>query len=222
MKVIEWFAQNSIAANLLMVLIIASGLLTLANIKQEVFPEFSSDIIQVSVLYLGAAPEEVEEGVCVRIEEEVQSLDGIKRIKSNASEGIGTVNIELLPGTDTRKLLDDVKSRVDAISTFPVETEKPIVQEAEVRRQVINIAVSGDADERTLKALSDRIRDDLLALKGITQVEVTSTRPYEIAIELSEKSMRRYDLTFDEVAQAIRHSSLDLPGGSIKTTGGEI
>lgn len=222
MRVIHWFANNSVAANLLMILIIAGGLLTIPEIKQEVFPEFSSDMIQVSVVYLGAAPEEVEEGVCIRIEEEVQSLDGIKEITSTAAEGVGTVNIELLPGADSRKLLDDVKSRVDAIDTFPLETEKPIVQEVTVRRQVINIAVSGNTDERTLKVVSEKIRDDLLARPEITQVEVTGTRDYEISIEVSESALRQYGLTFDEIAQAVRRSSLDMPGGSIKTDGGEI
>ncbi|MGD9346275.1 MAG: efflux RND transporter permease subunit [Candidatus Aminicenantes bacterium] len=222
MNALSWFAKNPVAANLILVLIIASGLLTFSGIKQEVFPEFSSDLISVTVPYLGAAPEEVEEAVCVRIEEEIQSLEGIKRITSRASEGLGSVTIELFPGADVRKLLDDVKARVDAIDTFPEETEKPIIQELLNRRQVINVAVSGDTDEKTLRILSDNIREEILLLPGITQAEVTNVRPYEISIEVSEQALRRFDLTFDEVAQAIRRSSLDLPGGSIKTIGGEI
>ena len=221
-SILSWFAKNPVAANLIMVLIIASGLLTFSGIKQEVFPEFSSDLITVTVPYLGAAPEEVEEAVCVRIEEEIQSLEGIKRITSRASEGLGTVTIELFPGTDVRKLLDDVKARVDAIDTFPEETEKPIIQELLNRRQVINVAVSGDTDEKTLRILSDKIREEILLLPGITQAQVTNVRPYEISIEVSEQALRRFDLTFDELAQAIRRSSLDLPGGSIKTQGGEV
>jgi len=221
-RILEWFAKNPVAANLAMVLIVAGGLLTLPGIKQEVFPEIASDLINISVPYLGAAPEEVEEAICVRIEEEVQSLEGIKRITSRASEGVGTVTLELLPGTDIRQLLDDVKARVDAIDTFPEETEKPVIQELLNRRQVLSLAVSGDTDEKTLKVLSERMREEILLLPGITQAEVTSIRPYEVSIEVSEQSLRRYDLTFDEVAQSIRRSSLDLPGGSIKTEGGEI
>ncbi len=221
-SILSWFAKNPVAANLIMVLIIASGLLTFSGIKQEVFPEFSSDLISVTVPYLGAAPEEVEEAVCVRIEEEIQSLEGIKRVTSRASEGLGTVTIELFPGTDVRKLLDDVKARVDAIDTFPEETEKPIIQELLNRRQVINVAVSGDTDEKTLRILSDKIREEILLLPGITQAQVANVRPYEISIEVSEQALRRFDLTFDEVAQAIRRSSIDLPGGSIKTQGGEV
>jgi len=221
-RILEWFAKNPVAANLAMVLIIAGGLLTLPGIKQEVFPEVASDLINISVPYLGAAPEEVEEAVCIRIEEEVQSLEGIKRITSRASEGVGTVTLELLPGTDIRQLLDDVKARIDAIDTFPEETEKPVIQELLNRRQVLSLGVSGDTDERTLKVLSERMREEILLLPGITQAEVTSIRPYEVSIEVSEQALRRYDLTFDEVAQSIRRSSLDLPGGSIKTEGGEI
>ncbi|MGC9325592.1 MAG: efflux RND transporter permease subunit [Desulfomonilia bacterium] len=221
-RALEWFARNSVAANLILILVLAAGLLTVTSIKQEVFPEISSDLITVSVLYPGAAPEEVEEGVCIRIEEEVQSLEGIKRIRSRASEGSGTVTLELFPGVDVASILDDVKARIDAIDTFPEETEKPVIQEALNRRQVINIAVSGEVDEKTLRVLSDQIREDILKLEGITQAEVSSVRPYEISVEVSETDLNRYELTFDEVVQAIRRSSLDLPGGSIKTEGGEV
>ena len=179
-------------------------------------------MIRVSVAYLGAAPEEVEEGVCVRVEEAIQDLEGIKKITATASENIGTVVIEVETGYDIRKLLDDIKSRVDAITTFPRETEKPVVQEILNRRQVINVAISGQADEKSLKFLGERIRDEISDLPEISQVELTAARPYEIAIEVSEEALRRYGLTFDEVAQAVRLSSLDLPGGSIKTSSGEI
>ncbi len=221
-RAIAWFAENSVSANLLMFLILGGGLWTAMSLKQEIFPEFSSDLITVSVVYLGAAPEEVEEGVCIRIEEEIQSLEGIKRITSTAVEGVGVVTVELLPGVDTRKLLDDIKNRVDAIDTFPEETEKPVIQEVIVRRQVINVAILGNADEVTLKYLGERVRDEIAALPGITQVELSNARPYEISIEVSEDALQRYGLTFDEVVRAVRRSSLDLPGGSVKTSGGEI
>ncbi|HAK56310.1 MAG: efflux RND transporter permease subunit [Vicinamibacterales bacterium] len=219
---VDWFAHNSVAANLLMVLIVAGGLFTAVTIKREVFPEFSLDMITVQVPYRGAAPEEVEEGVCVRVEEAIQGLDGIKRITSTASEGSGMVTIELEAGADVREVLDDVKSRVDAIETFPEETEKPIIQEITNRQQVINVAVHGQLDEVSLKSLAEQVRDDLSALPEITQVELANARPYEISIEVSEMLLRRHGLTFDEVAQAVRRSSLDLPGGSVKTEGGEF
>ncbi len=219
---IEWFARNSVAANLLMVLILGGGILLVSRIRMEVFPEFSSDMINISMIYLGAAPEEVEESICIRIEEAVLGLDGIERITSTASENSGIVNIELESGADMRKLLDDVKARVDAITTFPVETEKPIIREITNRRQVINVAISGPTDEKTLKTIGEQVRDDIATIPGITQVDLVSTRPYEIAIEVSENDLRRYDLTFGEIAMAIRRFSIDLPGGAIRTKGGEI
>ncbi|MED5376938.1 MAG: efflux RND transporter permease subunit, partial [Acidobacteriota bacterium] len=219
---ISWFARNPVAANLLMVLIVAGGLFTALTVKREVMPEFSLDMITVQVPYRGAAPEEVEEGVCIRVEEALLGLDGIKEVTSTASEGSGRITIELEAGADVRKVLDDVKSRVDAIDTFPEEAEKPIIQEITNRNQVINIAVHGHVDEVSLKALAERVRDDITALPGITQVDVANARPYEISIEVSETLLRRHDLTFDEVTQAVRRSSLDLPGGSVKTDGGEF
>ena len=221
-RAIAWFAENSVAANLLMVVILASGLLTIGSIEVETFPEIAADVISVSVVYRGAAPEEVEEAVCVRVEEAVQSLEGIKRIRSTASENRGSVNIELVPGADARKLLEDVKSAVDAIDTFPDETEQPVIQEVVIRRQVINVAVSGDADEATLKFLGEQVRDEITAIPGVTQAELSGARPYEVSIEVSEAALRRFSLTFDEVVRAVRRSSLDLPGGAIKTEGGEI
>ena len=128
-RAIEWFARNPVAANLLMVFILVSGLLTVFTIKQEVFPEFSLDLIVIDVSYPGAAPEEIEEGVSVRIEEAIQGLDGIKQITSTASDGMGTVLVDLELGSDPRKVVDDIKSRVDAIDTFPEETEKPVIRE---------------------------------------------------------------------------------------------
>jgi len=220
--VIAWFAENRVAANLLMVCILAAGIISLSSIKLEVFPEFSADMISVSVVHLGATPEEVEEGVCVRIEEAVQDLEGIKRIKSTASEGVGTVLVEVEAGYEVRKILDDVKSRVDGISTFPVETEKPVIQEVLNKRQVINVAISGNADEKSLKRIGERVRDEISDLKEVSQVELSVARPYEISIEVSEVTLQRYQLTFDEVANAVRRSSLDLPGGSVKTESGEI
>ena len=220
---IAWFAKNGVAANLLMVLVIIAGFSAYsAQVRKEVFPEFSVDMITVTVPYLGAAPEEVEEAVCARIEERVADLETVKRVRSTAAEGVGTVTIELLEGVDTREALDDVKTRVDAIDTFPDETEKPIISEAVIRRQVLSIAISGDADERSLRRLGEQVRDEVSALPGITQVELVAARPYEVSIEVSERSLRRHGLTFDQVARAVRRSSLDLPGGSVKTDGGEI
>jgi multidrug efflux pump subunit AcrB len=221
-RIIEWFVHNTVTANLLMMSIIVMGLVSVSSVKQEVFPEASLDMVSVSVVYRGAAPEEVEEGVCVRVEEAIQDIEGIKRISSTAQENNGSVMVEIKTGYDVSKVMEDIKSRVDAIDTFPEETDKPVVSEMMNRTQVINIAVSGETDKKTLKKLAEAVREDLLALDDITQVSVTNTAPYEISIEVSENALRRYNLTFNEVARAIQMSSLDLPGGSVKTSAGEI
>jgi len=220
--VVGWFARNPVASNLMLVFIMVAGAMSASTIKMEMFPEFSLETISVRVLYPGAAPEEVEESICIPIEEEVNGVEGIKKILSTASEGVGTVSIEVRAGEDERRVLDDVKTRVDAIDTFPEEAEKPVIEELLMRRQVINVAIFGDTDEKTLKALGERVRDEVNALEGISQVELTNARPYEISIEVSEAALRRHGLSFDDVANAVRRSSLDLSGGSVKSEGGEI
>ena len=220
--IIEWMARNSVAANLLMVFIGVSGFLAITTVTEEVFPEIELDRISITVPYLGAAPEEVEEAVAVRIEEAIQGLDGIKEVQSTSSEGSASVIIELELGADPRKVVDEVKSNVDAITTFPVETEKPIIQELTARNQVTDLAVSGNVDTFTLKTIAERVRDELSVIPEITQVDIVSAPPYEISIEVSEVALRRHGMTFDQVADAVRRSSLDLPGGSVRTDSGEI
>ncbi len=219
---LNWFATNHVAANLLMFVLIVAGLASILTIVQEVFPETELDIVTASVVMLGGTPSEVEESVCIKIEEAVQGVDGIKKITSTAREGLGTVTIELETGTDRQKAYDDVKSAIDRIETFPEETEKPVVTLVEARRPVLDVIVYGDTDERSLKVLADRIRDDLMARPEITYAEVQGTRPYEISIEVSEATLRAHGLSLAQVAAAVRQNSLDLPGGSVKTEGGEI
>jgi len=220
--IIDWFARNSVAANLMMVFIVVTGIIAVTTVKEEIFPEFELDRISIQVPYLGAAPEEVEAAVTIRIEEAIQGIDGIKQIQSTASEGMGMVMIELELGADARKVVDDVKSNVDAIATFPVETEKPIIRELTQRNQVADIAVSGNLDVFRLKAVTEQVRNELASTPEITQVDVASAPPYEISIEVSEVALRRHGLTFDQVADAVRNSSIDLPGGSVRTESGEI
>ena len=219
---IRWFAENKVAANLMMVIIVVGGFVSMSRLKQEVFPEFALDLITVSVPYLGAAPEEVEEGVCIRVEEAIDGLEGIDKITSNSAEGVCTVSVQLALGADSRKLLDEIKSEIDAIDTFPEETEEPIVAEMTNRRGVISVAVYGEADERSLRNLAEQIRDELTESDAITIVELSNARPYEIGIEVSEETLRRFGLTLDDVANAVRRSSLDLPGGSVRTPAGEV
>ncbi len=219
---IAWFARNPVAANLMMIFIIMSGLIATQAVKEEVFPEIELDRVSINVPYLGAAPEEVESGVILRIEEAIQGVDGIKQIQSTASEGSASVMVELELGADARRVVDEIKNQVDAITTFPIETEEPIIRELMARNQVTDIAISGATDVFTLKAIAEQVRDELTVLPEITQVDIVSAPPYEISIEVSETALRRHGMTFDQVADAVRRSSLDLPGGSVRTDGGEI
>ncbi|MGE9296789.1 MAG: efflux RND transporter permease subunit, partial [Puniceicoccales bacterium] len=161
---INWFARNGVAANLLMMVIVFGGIASMMSIKVELFPQFSFDIVTITVPFRGAAPEEVEEQVVARIEEKVQDLDGIKKINSTATEGLGVVSVEVQKGYDVRKLLDDIKTRVDSIDTFPEETERPVIEEALIRREVMAISLRGNTDEKTLKRLAEEVREDLLSL----------------------------------------------------------
>ena len=219
---ISWFVDNPIAANLLMLIFLAGGGISLMTMHKEEFPGIEPGIIQINVPYLGAAPEEAEEAVCIRIEEALEGTEGMDRIYSNAREGMCTVMVELLPNASMSTALNDIKSKVDAISTFPAETEKPVVSSLQFKGQTVSIALYGRTSETSLKLLAEEIRDDISSLQGISQVAVNYARPWEISIEVSERTLRQYNLSMSQVANAVRQSSLDLPGGSIKTEGGEI
>ena len=221
-RLIAWFATNHIAANLLLILIVLAGLSAVLTMPQKSFPDIDVPIISVSIPYLGAAPEEVEQGVCIRVEEELDGVEGVKEIRSVANESLCSVTVELFEDADESRALDDVKNRIDALDTLPEETEQPIINLATSIRPVIDLAITGPDDERTLKVLGQRVRDEIAALPGITQVSLVNTRPYEISIEVSESDLQRFGLTFSQVAEAVRARAIDLPGGAIKTEGGEI
>ena len=221
-RAIAWFAENHVAANLLMIAILGGGLLTVPTIKQTVMPDFELAYVSITVVYPGASPEEIEKSVTIRIEEEIQDVEGIEEITSSANEGATNVMVELEDGTDVSKALDEIESRVDGIVTFPEEIEEPIVSELQFRMGVMDIAIHGPLDERSLKTLGQRVRDEIARLPGVSQVDLAATRPYEISIEVSEAVLESYGLRFDDVVRAVRRTSIDLPGGSVRTRAGEI
>jgi multidrug efflux pump subunit AcrB len=221
-RAIAWFAGNPVAANLLMWFLIVAGLVSAGGLHREEFPDIEPGIIDVSVAYPGGAPAEIEESICVRLEESLDGTEGVRHLRSVAFDGACRVSIELLRSADPNLVLDDVKSRVDSIERFPEVAEKPIITLQVVHIPVIDLSVSGAAGEHTLKRVGKRLRDELLALPEITQVELHFARAYEISIEVSEEALRRHALTFDEVADAVRRSSLDVPGGKLRARDGEI
>jgi len=220
---IAWFTKNHVAANLLLISILLAGLFSVSTqIPLEVFPSFEADRISVSVTLRGSTPEDVEKGVAIRIEEAVQDLEGIKRITSRSSEGSASVSIEVDTGYDPRELLADIKSRVDAINTFPVDAEKPVVALAQRTREVIAVTVSSEYGEKETLEYAEHVRDDLLRLPEITQVELSGVRDYEIAIEVSQDTLRQYDLRLSDISSAISNSSTDVSAGNLKTEGGDV
>ncbi len=219
---IAWFAANHVAANLLMLMIVAFGIVSAVSIRKQTTPDFELNTIIVRVPYLGAAPQEVEEGVVVKIEEAIQDIDGIVEINSVAREGLGSVTAEVSSDSNINEILSEVKTRVDAISTFPGLTEKPVIYKQEIPVHVVMVSVYGDLDEFTRKDLAQQIRDDLMAIPTVNQVEFLGNRDYEISVEVSEHVLRQYGLTMSEVSEAIRQSSVDMPGGTINTRGGDI
>ncbi len=219
---IAWFAGNPVAANLLMVIIIAFGIYSGLNIRKQTTPDFSLNNIQITVPYRGAAPQEVEEGVVIKIEEAIQNVQGINRIISNANEGFGRVTIEVNTDVDINEVLSDIKNRVDAISTFPVLTEKPVITKQLIQNHILFLNLTGEMDERTRKTIAQKIKEELTTLPEVNQVQILGDRNYEIGIEISEQVLREYGLTLDEVANAVKKSSVDMPGGAIKTAGGDI
>lgn len=219
---IKWFTENGVAANLLAGIVIVTGLFVASTIKLELFPELDLDIVSVGVPYPGAAPEEVESGIVELIEDRVQDIDGIRRITSTAGEGYGSLSIEVERGYDATEVRDKVKVRVDAITNFPEEAEEPNVEELLIRNEVISLAIFGDTDVRILKDVAEYVRDELNTREAISQVFIKGIADYEISINVSEHSLRRYGLTFTDIVQAVRRASVDIPGGVIKSRGGEI
>lgn len=219
---LAWMAKNGVAANLLMFVVIVGGLVFLTNLKQEVFPEFELDLVLVNVPYPGASPSEVEQGVVLAVEEAVRGLDGVKEVRSTTAEGVATVAVELLLGADKDRALADVKSAVDRITSLPQDAERPVVSLASNRRGVISLVIYGDLDTYALRGLAEQARDELLEDPNITYAELAAISPPEISIEVPHDNLRRYNLTLEEVANRIGRASVELPGGGMKTPGGEV
>lgn len=219
---VSWMARNPVAANLVMIILIAGGLLVGIQTTQEVFPEYTVDRISVSVPYPGASPEEVEQGILLSIEDEVRGLDGVKEVTSNAFEGNASISIELLTGSERGKALQDVKNAIDRIQSFPEEAERPTVSLVETKRRVVSLIVYGNVDERTLRDLAEKVRDDLLQRPDVTLVELSAARPLEISIEVPQANLRAYNMTLPQIAGEIGQAAIELPAGGVKTDGGEV
>lgn len=219
---ITWMTRNRITPNLLMFILLIGGFLMATRIKQEVFPEFDLNMVTVRMVYPGSSPEEVEQGIVLAIEEGIRGLDGIKEITATAAEGMGMVNAELEEGADAQRVYQDIRQEVDRIITFPEDAEEPEVSLLIIRREVLQIQLYGDTSEWVLRELTEQVRDRLLQDPQITQADLRGARRYEVAIEIDQDVLRTYNLTLDEVARRVRQTSIEIPGGSLETPGGDI
>ena len=222
-KLIEWFTKNGVAANIMMVSIVCAGIHSGLNkiILQE-FPDYPSRTITVQVQYRGSTPTEIEESIVLRLEENLFDVEGLEEMNSRASASNGRVSLTISDNYDLDRALDEVKNRVDTIRTFPTEAERPQITVAGLQERVITLVISGNLSEYEMKRLGEEIRDELGGLDNITLTAIKAVRPYEIAIEVPEATLREYGLTFDQVVRAVRSHSVDLSAGSIKTDGGNI
>ncbi len=219
---LAWMAQNTVAANLLMVAIIALGLTSLRGLKQEIFPEFEMDFILVNVPYPGASPEEVEQGIILAVEEQVRALDGVKKVYSTAAENIAAIQIELMLGADNQKVLTDVKNAIDRVTSFPVDVEEPQVQLLNPKSRVISLVVYGDRSVHDLHQTAERVRNSLLDDPNISQISLSGLSKLEIAVELDRERLEALGLTLGEVAAQIKQNSIEVPAGNIETNNGDV
>ena len=221
-KIIQWFVENSVAANLAMMVIFIGGGIAVFKMNKEAFPAANTGIIEISAPYPGAGPKEVEEQILIRIEEAIGDLDGIDQISSTARLGSGSVQVEAVQDYDVQKLLNNIQARIDSITTLPDDAERIQVREVQFRQQIMNIAVYGDVEEIALKQAAQHLRDELAILPNINLAELQAVRSDEMTIEVSEQTLRHYNLTFNQVVNAIRSSSVNLPAGTIKSSGGDL
>ncbi|MFK7937294.1 MAG: efflux RND transporter permease subunit [Saprospiraceae bacterium] len=214
--IIDYFIKNEIAANLLMFGLFLLGAFGMLNMKSTFFPETPSRIITIQTIYPGASPEEVEEGIVSKIEDNLKGLTGVERYTSVSSENLGSITVEILPEYDTDLILQDVKNAVDQINSFPVGMEPPVVYKRESLGFAISFAITGDVDLKTLKRFAREAEDDLLAIDGLSKVELSGFPDEEIEIAFREKDLRAYGLTFQEATRAVQVANLDITGGTLK------
>ena len=216
-SLIAWWARNSVAANLAMIGIFVAGIIGFGSMEREMDPQVRFPGLEIRVSWPGAAPQEVEEQIVARIEEAVSDMDNIEWVRSSSSEGWGEVYILAESNVDFARFMNDVKIRVDGISSFPREIEPPQVHQWVNRQEFIRVAVHGDLSERELKRLAEQLRREAATLPAVSVVQLFGTRMEEVSIEVSEQALRRYGMTFQQVADAIRASSINQSAGTVRT-----
>jgi len=221
-SLIKAFAKNRVFANLLMVTILVAGILSAKMMIREDMPEMQLDTISISVSYPGADPEEIEEGISRKIEDAIDGLEGIDEYTSTSSEGISSTTITVIDGYDPDRLLDRVSNEVDSITTFPEDAENPSIVRPQIQKAVISLALVSQMPEARLKEWADAVKKEIQRLPGVSQVNLSGTRSYEISVEIPKANLLKYNLTIAQVADIIQNSSLNQSGGTLKTDDQEI
>jgi len=218
---VSWFAKNPVAANLLMVLLLVSGLFSLKNIRQEIQPNYTYATVLIDMSYPGASPEEIEKNIILAIEARLESIEGLSKVSSTAQEGNASVRADIADGEDLGRILQNVKNAIDGISSFPLGAERPVVRLDDDARWLTTIAINGDIDEQLLYQLVNRIKNELLNIDGIIQVTPRIKKEPEINIEIPYQTLRSLDLTIAEIANHVNFSAKDVPSGEINTSAGD-
>lgn len=216
-SILRLFLGNPVSANVLMIILLVGGVFSYLLSVREIFPEVNFDMVLVSVPYPGADPDEIEEGICRPMEEALEGISGVKKVKTTAREGVGMAIVEILDGYDVGKIKDDVDNRVNSITTFPKEAEKPLISQNQFRSEVLMIAIWGELPLKSLKETAYDIKDELLKLEEISSIALIGDRSYEISIEVSEDKLSALGVTHADLANALRASNLNLPAGQIYT-----
>ncbi len=217
-----WVIRNNVLVNLVVFIVLAMGVIASVKLVREIFPEISVDTLIVTMVYPGADPEDVEEGISRKIEEAIDGIEGIKKYTTVSSESVARTMIEVVEGFPMKDVYEDVRSAIDSVSNFPPDAEKPIIMEATIRNEVMLVTLWGDQPEQVLKEFAEEVKDEIQTRKSVSQAEVFGTRDYEIGIEVSEEKLREYGLTFGQVSEAVRRGSMNLSGGELRTRGEEI
>ena len=219
---IGYMVRNGVAANLLMLFLLVAGLLSAGRLVQEGTSVLAFEAVEILVAYPGATPEEVEESIVLRIEEQVAALDGVNEVTAIAAEGLASVIVSLRTGVDVDRAVDDVEAAVGRIRSFPAQAERPEIRRMTNRQSLIRLVLYGDVSERALKELAYRTEDEIAALPLVSYVETSGVRPYEVSIEAPLRRLQAFDITFEELTAAVRAGSLDLSAGRIETRGREV
>ena len=221
-RVVQLGVRNPVFVNILLAMILFGGVASWLLMVREVLPAFTFDMVLVQVPYPGADPQEVEEGIAIKLEEAIQGTEGVKNYYTTSREHMAIMRIELVPRSDVQRIKDEITERIRSIPNLPVDAEDPLISEVRIDSRVLSIAVFGDVPERQLKDLAEEIREDLLQEPGISQVSISGARDYEISIEVSEEALQRFGLTLAEVTRLVREASQNYPGGTLRSDGDQI